>query len=226
MVRLVVATTNEGKLRELERLLPPTLELETMSSLGIEPPDETGHSFLDNAIIKAQHATRSGYPAIADDSGLEVSALGGAPGVRSARFAGLGASDEENNVRLLAELNGVSARDRDSMFRCAVALALPGGSVVTATGTLSGVIIESPRGNNGFGYDPYFEIHDASAPEALARTLAELPIALKNCISHRARAYRQLAIECSKRADSSPIIAMIAAYAPLEVAKHDPEVAS
>jgi len=213
-MRLIVATTNPGKLRELQRLLPAGLELVPWSSLGIEPPEETGETFLDNAIIKARAGAASGLPTIADDSGLEVDALGGRPGVYSARFAGPDATDEENNARLIEELARLGAVDRAARFRSAVALALPDGKVVTATGTIEGRIVDAPRGTGGFGYDPHFEVHDIDAPGAAGRTLAELPLSLKNEISHRARAYRNLiatCTDCARQQHCHPIIAALGA---------------
>lgn len=210
-MKLIVATTNPGKLRELERLLRAEIELLPWSSLDIDPPEETGTTFLENAIIKARAGAAYGLPTIADDSGLEVDALGGRPGVHSARFAGPGATDAENNTRLIEELNRLGAVNRTARFVSAVALALPDGHLVTATGTIEGRIVDTPRGANGFGYDPHFEVHDAAAPEATGRTLAELPLSQKNEISHRARAYRNLIAACSKERNSHPIIAALGA---------------
>jgi XTP/dITP diphosphohydrolase len=205
-VKLIVATSNQGKLRELESLLPASLQLMTSASLGLDPPDETGQTFLDNAILKAQHAAMSGTPAIADDSGLEVDALGGGPGVFSARFAGPDATDAQNNARLVSKLRRAGTANRSARFRCAVALAFPDGCLVTATGSIEGKIINSPRGNGGFGYDPHFEVDDPEAIEAAGKTLAELSLSVKNVISHRARAYRRLAIRCSTISSTRPVI--------------------
>lgn len=146
-------------------------------------PEETGTTFADNAILKALAGLRqTGMTTLADDSGLEVDALGGAPGVRSARFAGEPSNDEANNRLLLERLQGVPAEDRSGRFRSAVAIALGDGTVHVSEGTIEGVILTAPRGSNGFGYDPLFQ------PTGLAQTLAELPLAEKNQISHRARA--------------------------------------
>ncbi len=182
---LLIATTNQGKLREYAAIfsgLP--LELKTLSDVGItDDVEETGSTFAENAILKAQfYAERSGMVALADDSGLEVAALGGEPGVRSARYAGPGASTEDRNNLLLKNLTGVPFHERLARFVCVIALARPDGTVQTVEGTLSGVIEQAPRGTHGFGYDPLFYLLDED------RTLAELLPEQKNQISHRARA--------------------------------------
>lgn len=192
MTRIVVATTNPGKLVELRALVPRHWKLLTLRDAGLDVPEETGQSFLDNALLKAQHATMSGLPAIADDSGLEVEGLDGAPGVHSARFAGPDATDEGNNRKLIRMLTDDPETSRKARFRCAVAIALPQSESAWASGEVQGRIIDLPRGNNGFGYDPHFEICDERAPDVSGRTMAELPLEEKNRLSHRARAYCQL----------------------------------
>jgi len=184
-VQLVLATRNEGKIRELAALLEPygfeVLSLNSFPELGEIVED--GATFKENAIIKATAvAKHTGLLALADDSGLEVDALGGAPGVYSSRFAGEGKDDLANNRKLLELLAGVPAERRTARFQCVVALAWPDGSWRTSTGTCEGIITESPRGEGGFGYDPLFYV-----PE-YGKTFAELDIAIKNKISHRAKA--------------------------------------
>ena len=184
-VRLLVATHNKGKLREYKALLqdlPVTLTY--LDEVGIhEDVPETGKTFAENAIQKARaYAAMSGLLTLADDSGLEVDALGGAPGVHSARYAGPGATDEDRIQKLLRELDGVPPDKRTARFRCVIAVATPEGQVYTADGAVEGVIIDTPRGSHGFGYDPVFFL-----PER-GKTMAELPPEEKNRISHRARA--------------------------------------
>jgi len=187
MVRLCVATTNQGKQREFAKLLgdwPGEVVCPRDIGLDIEV-EETGASFAEIAAQKALvYAQAAGLPALADDSGLEVDALGGAPGIYSARYAGPGASDEDRYRKLLSELGECPFEDRTARFRCAVAIAQPNGQVDVAEGTCEGVIAFEPRGENGFGYDPVFYMpeHD--------RTMAQLPAATKNQISHRARAFQ------------------------------------
>ena len=182
----MLATSNPGKVREFERLLAEgglPLSVLGLAEVGLSAPPETGVTFAENAILKAQNAAmRSGLPALADDSGLEVDALGGAPGVYSARYAGEGAGDEANRQRLIAELSRVPEAERTGRFRCAIAVALPDGTVETVEGSCEGRLITEPRGTEGFGYDPLFLL------PGRGRTLAELPLAEKNRISHRAQA--------------------------------------
>lgn len=189
--RLVLASSNAGKLRELAALLAPSgLDLVTQSSLGIEPAEETGDTFLANALLKARHAAlASGLPAIADDSGIEVDALGGRPGVRSGRFAGERATDRDNLEKLLRELQGVPAAQRTARYRCAIVLVRTAGDPhpLVARGDWEGVVLESPRGAGGFGYDPIFR------PAGLGITAAELGAAEKNAMSHRGKALAALA---------------------------------
>lgn len=185
---LVVATRNPGKLREITRLLAET----SIRVCGLDAfPDlpeveEDGETFADNARKKAETVARmTGRLTLADDSGLEVQFLGGLPGVRSARFAGEGAGDAANNSKLLQALEGVSLPERRGAFVCSMALCRPEGDCRFFTGRLSGLIVESPRGEGGFGYDPLFLV-----PE-FGKTLAELSMEIKNRISHRGQALRQ-----------------------------------
>lgn len=198
--RILVATRSTHKLRELRELLAlERTELVTLDDLGIEgDPIEDGETFETNAAIKARFGVRaSGLPTLADDSGLEVDALGGGPGVRTRRYAGEDATDEDNNRKLLVALDGLSAERRGARYVCVLALALPGvagprgGIPVSATrGTCRGRIASAPRGAGGFGYDPIFE--PASEPPG-GRTLGLWTPSEKHAISHRARAARRMA---------------------------------
>ncbi len=187
MTKLLIATNNAGKVREYEALLKdlPGVRITFPAQEGLALDVlESGETFEENARLKAlAYARASGLPTLADDSGLEVDALGGAPGVRSARYAGQGASDVDRYRKLLAELASVPATQRSARFRCVVALALPQGGVHTAEGTCEGEIGFVPRGEFGFGYDPIFIVEGHGS-----RTLAELDPNVKNRISHRARA--------------------------------------
>lgn len=177
----ILATSNPGKLAEYRALLADTsIRLEALS--GAAAPAETGLSFVENALIKARHAaSATGRPAIAEDSGLCVDALSGAPGVRSARYAGDHATDEENRLKLLLALEGCPDGERQADFHCViVALRRPDDPApVLATGRWVGEIARSPRGSNGFGYDPVFVV------PGLGMTAAELTRVAKNAISHR-----------------------------------------
>jgi XTP/dITP diphosphohydrolase len=207
--RIVLATKNRGKLRELGALLDePRVQL--VSLADVAPPDfdvdETGSTFEENARLKAEAvATLTGLPALADDSGLEVDALGGRPGVYSKRYAGEDATDAENNARLLEELGAVDEAQRTARFVCVLALAEPTAkgrgeparsaaeTHLLVRGTCEGHIAPAPRGTAGFGYDPLF------IPEALqGRTLGEASAAEKNGLSHRAHAIRALAPALSR----------------------------
>lgn len=190
MKTVVLATNNPGKVREVRAILAGLpLCLKTPAELGIRATvRETGETFEENAVLKAlTYAVLADKPAVADDSGLEVPALGGAPGVHSARYAGEDATDRERFKKLLLELEQVGALDRRAVFRCVAALATPDGRVWTRSGELWGEIAPEPRGEGGFGYDPVFLL-----PE-LGRTLAELSPDEKNRISHRGKAFRALA---------------------------------
>jgi|TARA_Y100000814_G_scaffold278894_1_gene241057 XTP/dITP diphosphohydrolase len=183
----VLATNNDHKLREIQELISNRFELVSQSDLEIDGAEETGLTFVENALIKARHASKlSGLPAIADDSGLEVDALGGRPGIYSARFAGNDASDDENVKKLLTEMSG--KQTRSARFQCVIVLlehALDPTPLI-AQGTLEGQILTEPRGHEGFGYDPVLYL-----PE-LSKTVADLSGPQKNQISHRARALQQL----------------------------------
>ena len=185
MVKLLVATNNPGKVREYRALLkglPLTLTYPAQEGIDIEVK-ETGSTFAQNARLKATaYARVSGLLTLADDSGLEVDALGGEPGTRSARYAGPLASDEDRYRLLLSRLERVPWQQRTARFRCVIAVARPQGEVHTAQGACEGVIAFEPRGEHGFGYDPVFYV-----PEH-GQTMAELEPEVKNRISHRARA--------------------------------------
>jgi len=196
--RLLVATRSTHKLRELRELLGLTAELIDLDDVGIaEEAVEDGETFDSNAAKKARfYAALSGLPTLADDSGLEVDALGGGPGVRTKRYAGEDATDEDNNVKLLGALEGMDPGRRGARYRCVLALALPeaagprgGLSVRLAHGTLEGRIAATPKGSGGFGYDPIFE--PAVEPPG-GRTLGEWTAEAKNRISHRGKAARRM----------------------------------
>ena len=189
--RLLLASGNPGKLRELRAILRGLpVELVGLADAGAgEPPEvaETGDTFLDNALEKARaYAAWSGLAAVADDSGLEVDALGGAPGVRSARYAGQGASDQANLDKLLAELDGVPPERRTARFRCAAVLVDPRLGEWHAEGIWEGRLLAAPRGSGGFGYDPVF------VPDGWQVTSAEVDPATKDAASHRGQAFRAL----------------------------------
>jgi XTP/dITP diphosphohydrolase len=186
---LVLATFNPHKSVEIRAILPGLpLELRVLSDFpGAVPAEEDGATLEENALKKAAAAAAfTGCWALADDTGLEVDALGGAPGVRSARYAGGDCSAEANKAKLLAELAGVPAGARTARFACVTALVSPDGRKFVSRGVLEGRIAEAPRGASGFGYDPIFEIAGS------ALTLAEIPDGEKNSLSHRARALRGL----------------------------------
>jgi XTP/dITP diphosphohydrolase len=189
-MRVVLATSNPGKLKELQALLAPlafeVLSLADFTSVGV---DENGLSFVENALLKARHAANvAGLPAIADDSGLEVDALRGAPGIYSARYAGENASDADNLNKLLAAMHGLPATQRSARYRCALAFMRwdrdPAPLICQAS--WEGRIIDQPRGSGGFGYDPIFE------PAGREVTAAQLPAEEKNRVSHRGRALAEL----------------------------------
>lgn len=184
MKQLLVATNNPGKLRELLPILAPLgIELRTPADIGLTlEVDETGDTYSANAHLKAEAFVRaSGLVTLADDSGLEVDALKGAPGVYSARYAGHGKTDADRRAKLIGELCEV-APPRTARFRCVIAVAQPGGAVDLFEGKCEGEIVPEERGSNGFGYDPIFFMAEHGG------TIAELPSELKNRISHRARA--------------------------------------
>ena len=187
---LVLASNNRGKVDEINRLLAETsVRVVPQSDFGVSAVDETGRTFVENAILKAREASRvAALPAIADDSGLEVDALGGAPGVRSSRFAGERASDEDNNRRLLELLKNVPEEQRAARFRCVMVCLRHENdpSPIICEGTWEGSIGHRPSGSGGFGYDPLF------LPDGSDRTAAELSGAEKDRASHRGMALRQL----------------------------------
>ncbi|HXG26988.1 MAG TPA: non-canonical purine NTP pyrophosphatase [Candidatus Binatia bacterium] len=196
--RLVLATSSADKARELRELLGLARgDLVTRADLGVRgEPIEDGLTFETNARIKARHAARATrLPALADDSGIEVDALGGAPGVHTRRYAGPDASDEDNNAKLLRELAAVPAGRRGARYVCVLALALPdesapgGVRVITRRGTTRGRIAFEPRGTGGFGYDPLFE---PAREKPGGRTFAQYAPAEKDAISHRGRAARRM----------------------------------
>jgi len=188
---IVLASGNAGKIREINQILANLdCRVVPQTELGVPDAEETGQSFVENAILKARNAAQhTGLPAIADDSGLEVDALDGAPGVHSARYAGPAATDADNVDRLLNALRGIPDEKRSARFRCVmVYLRKPDDAMpVIAQGTWEGYIGHAPRGENGFGYDPVFIVPDRNC------TSAELPPAEKNQLSHRGQALRALA---------------------------------
>ena len=180
-----MATSNPGKIREIARLLEGLgIEIVAQSEFGVPDADETGSTFAENSRIKAEHAAQwTGLPAIADDSGLSVEALDGAPGVYSARYAG-DAGDEANNDKLLAALEGVD--NRGAAFHCVATYVEPGGEPLVARGEWRGEILHDRQGDGGFGYDPLFFVAECGCSSA------ELPAAEKNALSHRGQALRKL----------------------------------
>ncbi|KRT53864.1 XTP/dITP diphosphatase [endosymbiont of Ridgeia piscesae] len=194
--RIVLASNNAGKVREINQLLTSQhLQVVPQKAFDIPEAEETGLSFVENAILKARHAAQlSGLPAIADDSGIEVDALNGAPGIYSARFAGVGASDQENLQKLLQDLQGVPEAQRSARFRCLMVYMRHANdpTPTICQGTWEGYILSEPRGENGFGYDPVFFVptHNCSA--------AELSSEVKNSLSHRGQALQKMLKELSK----------------------------
>jgi XTP/dITP diphosphohydrolase len=195
MDRLVLASSNDGKLREMRRLLSPLgIGVVAQGELGIPDADEPHATFVENALAKARHAcTLSALPALADDSGVCVAALGGAPGVHSARYAGDPRSDARNNEKLIAALAGVA--DRRAHYACVLVLVRHARDPepIIAEGRWHGRIVDAPRGAGGFGYDPHFEDLETGL------TGAELPLARKNELSHRGKAMRALIALLSER---------------------------
>lgn len=196
-MRVVLATGNAGKLREFADLLAPAgFEFVSQATFGIEPPEETGDTFVANALLKARNAARlAGLPAMADDSGLEVDALQGAPGVYSARYAGAHASDADNVAKLLQALADVPDAARTARFRCVIALVASADDPkpLIGTGEWQGRILRAPRGSAGFGYDPIFE------DVASGCSAAELSAAEKHARSHRGAALAALLDEWRRR---------------------------
>lgn len=190
MKKIVLASGNKGKVREINQILAGLdIEVVPQSEFGVPEADETGLTFVENAIIKARNAAaHTGLPAIADDSGLEVDALQGVPGIYSARYAGVGASDEENLQKLLQQMTGVAESERTARFQCLMVLMEheKDPTPIICQGTWEGQIIETPQGDNGFGYDPVFYVpqHDCTA--------AQLGAEEKNRLSHRGQALGKL----------------------------------
>ncbi len=190
MSRIVLASNNKGKVREFRELLTDFhLEVVPQAELQVPEADETGLTFVENAILKARNAAvHAGMPAIADDSGIEVDVLSGAPGIRSARYAGSEASDQANLEKLLADMDGVPEERRTARFQCLIVYLehAEDPTPIICQGTWEGRIIHEPRGENGFGYDPVFFVPEHGA------TAAELPSETKNATSHRGQALRKL----------------------------------
>jgi XTP/dITP diphosphohydrolase len=190
MKKILLASNNPGKVREIAAILADhDMEVVPQSAFAVPEADETGLTFIENAILKARHASRlSGLPAIADDSGLEVDALGGAPGVFSARYAGEGATDAANNAKLLDALRDVPPERRTARFRCVMAYLRHENdpSPVIAEGVWEGVMLSEARGAGGFGYDPLFFLPEQGCASA------ELSAEVKNRLSHRGKALRAL----------------------------------
>ena len=189
-MKVVLASSNPGKLAELNALLQPAgLQVVSQDTLGVEPPEETGLTFVENALIKARAAcAATGLPALADDSGVVVDALGGAPGVRSARYAGDGASDADNVAKLLDALEDIAVPERTAAFVCAIVYLRHARDPcpIVCEGVWEGRILDVARGAGGFGYDPVFFV------ASLGRTAAQLSRAEKNAVSHRGQALAQL----------------------------------
>ncbi len=191
-MKLILASQNRHKAQEMQAILDDKIELKTLDAVGCGDIEiiEDGDTFEANAIKKAVTVMQAtGLPAIADDSGLCVDALDGAPGVYTARFAGEGATDDENIAKLLKALDGVETEKRTARFVCAIAVAYPDRAPVTYCGECKGFILTEKRGENGFGYDPVFYV------EEYGKSMAELPAEVKNSISHRSRALAKLSIE-------------------------------
>jgi len=188
--RLVIATHNQGKVRELGELFAPLgIECISAGSLGLPEPDETGASFAENAKLKAEAAANaSGILAIADDSGLEVAALGGAPGIHAARWGGPAKDFNLAMQRVQNELEVSRSNDRRANFTCALAVAAPGAAAKVFDGKVFGTVVWPPRGTHGFGYDPIF------VPEGYSETFGEMDPAKKNALSHRMRAFEKLIV--------------------------------
>jgi len=194
-MKLLLATANPHKIREIAGLLADApVEIVSLRDFpDVELPEETGATMSENARLKAEHCARAtGLPSLADDSGIEVDALGGAPGVYSARW--IAGTDEDRTNALLGRLQSVPDDARGTRYRCVICVAFPGGEVLETEATCEGNITRAPRGANGFGYDPIFEITPATgAPhEWIGKTMAEAPPEVKAMVSHRARAVRAM----------------------------------
>lgn len=196
-MKFIIATNNQKKLKELERILNP-LGINAVSAkeegISLDDVEETGTTFAENAYLKAESAfKKTGLPSVADDSGLCVDVLDGRPGIYSARYAGENATDEDKNNKLLSELNDVPEKDRTAHFTCAICCILPSGEKIEVEGVCEGSIAFEPHGNGGFGYDPIFKYGDKS--------YAELSSAEKDAVSHRGQALRKLKAELEKYFD-------------------------
>lgn len=196
MSTIVLATGNKGKVKELAELLADQqINVKPQSEFNVSDVEETGTTFVENAIIKARHAAKiTGLPAIADDSGLEVDALNGAPGVYSARYAGEGATDQDNNKKLISALENIPEENRTARFHCVLVYMKHENdpTPIICHGKWEGSIITSPQGEQGFGYDPLFW------QEQFQMTSAQLPRDIKNKLSHRGQALKLLTAELSK----------------------------
>ena len=187
-MKLLIASNNQNKIWEIKTILGGYFdEILSLKEAGLEiAPEENGKTFSENAVIKAQAVVdRTGIPALADDSGLEVDCLNGAPGVYSARYCGYHGDDEANNRKLISEVSCFPA-PYGAQYACALALIFPGKTPILTEGICRGTIVLEPKGHNGFGYDPYF------IPEGMDKTFAELPAEIKNGMSHRAKALELL----------------------------------
>ena len=191
MTELVLATRNKGKIEEVQRLISehaPHIRLRSVAEFGVDDVEETGSTFEENALLKASTIARlTGLPALADDSGIAIDALGGAPGVYSARWSGVHGDDGANIAKVLEELADVPESDRGAQFVCVIALAMPDGRHVTVRGEVEGRVRTAPVGEYGFGYDPIFQ------PAGFQITTAQMDPKTKDSISHRGKALREIA---------------------------------
>jgi XTP/dITP diphosphohydrolase len=191
MPDLVLATRNKGKIAEVQRLISlhaPQITLRSVSEFNLEDVEETGTTFEENALLKAETIARqTGLTALADDSGIAIDALDGAPGVYSARWSGVHGDDAANVAKVLLELSDVPDEDRGAQFVCVIALAHPDGRSIIVRGEVEGVVRRDPIGNHGFGYDPIFQ------PDGYAITTAQMDPETKDAISHRGKALREIA---------------------------------
>ncbi|MDQ0298644.1 XTP/dITP diphosphohydrolase [Salibacterium salarium] len=187
MEKIIIATKNQGKIKEFQEMFGPKVEVKSLLDMEVKDIEETGETFEENAVIKAEAIVNAYHlPAIADDSGLEIDALNGRPGVYSARYAGEDKNDENNITKVLEELKQVPESDRSARFVCVMAAAVPGKETKTYRGTCEGQIAFSKKGTEGFGYDPVFFVPEKNA------TMAELSSEEKNAISHRHHALQKL----------------------------------
>jgi XTP/dITP diphosphohydrolase len=191
MTDLVLATRNKGKIAEVQRIISQhtsQINLRSVEEFNLDDVDETGTTFEENALLKASTIARqTGLPALADDSGIAIDALGGAPGVYSARWSGVHGDDAANIAKVLHELEGVSDSDRGAQFVCVIALALPDGRHLMVRGEVEGVVRHEPIGDYGFGYDPIFQ------PDGYDITTAQMDPETKDSISHRGKVLREIA---------------------------------